>query len=153
MKPKSPSDSYTEQVQILLSSSMNGAKRLFGGKLMAWIDIVAAVTARRHCGHNVTTAAVDSLEFLGAARANETLVLIGQITYTGTTSMEVQVQTYVEELSGAKRLINTAYVVLVALDENDRPTPVPPLLIETAEEQKRWEEAKLRCQARKQNRR
>ena len=152
MQPKSPSESYTEQVQILLSGSMNGAKRLFGGQLMSWIDIVAAVTARRHCGRNVTTAAVDSLEFLGAARANETIVLIGQITYAGTTSMEVQVQTYVEELCGTKRLINTAYVVLVALDENDRPTPVPPLLLETEEEKKRWEEARLRCQARKQHR-
>lgn len=152
MKPKSASESYTEQVQILLSSYMNGAKRLFGGKLMAWIDIVAAVTARRHCGQNVTTAAVDSLEFLGAARVNETIVLSGRVTYTGTTSMEVQVQTHVEELNGAKRLINTAYVVLVALDENDRPAPVPPLLIETPEEQKQWEEARQRCLQRKQKR-
>ncbi len=152
MRAKHASESFTEQVQILFSGDLNGSKRLFGGKLMAWIDVVAAVTARRHCEKNVTTAVVDSLSFLGAARANDTLVLRGQITYTGTTSMEVKVETFVEELDGSKRMINTAFVVLVALDEQEHPTPVPPLLIETDEEQKLWEEAKVRCQLRKQNR-
>ncbi len=152
MRAKHASESYTEQVQILFSGDMNGSKRLFGGKLMAWIDVVAAVTARRHCEKNVTTAAVDSLVFLGAARANDTLVLRGQVTYTGTTSMEVKVETFVEELDGSKRMINTAYVVLVALDEQEKPTPVPTLLIETDEELQLWEEAKKRCESRKQNR-
>lgn len=152
MQGKYASESYTEQVQILFSGDMNGSKRLFGGKLMAWIDIVAAVTARRHCERNVTTAVVDSLVFLGAARANETLVLRGQVTYTGTTSMEVKVETFVEELDGRKRMINTAYVVLVALDENEKPTPVPPLLLKTEEEKQLWQEAKKRCDFRKKNR-
>lgn len=152
MRAKHASESFTEQVQILFSGDLNGSKRLFGGKLMAWIDVVAAVTARRHCEKNVTTAVVDSLSFLGAARANDTLVLRGQITYTGTTSMEVKVETFVEELDGSKRMINTAFVVLVALDNLENPTPVPPLLIETEEEQKLWEEARKRCELRKQNR-
>ena len=152
MRAKHASESFTEQVQILFSGDLNGSKRLFGGKLMAWIDVVAAVTARRHCEMNVTTAVVDSLSFLGAARANDTLVLRGQITYTGTTSMEVKVETFVEELDGSKRMINTAFVVLVALDEQENPTPVPPLRMETEEEQKLWSAAKVRCQLRKQNR-
>lgn len=150
MEQKRASESCTEQVQILFSADMNGAKRLFGGKLMAWIDVVAAVTARRHSGRNVTTAYVDSLQFLGAAYANDTLVLRGCVTYTGTTSMEVKVETYVEELDGSKRMVNTAYVVLVALDENEKPTPVPPLLVETEEEQQQWKEAKKRYADRKQ---
>lgn len=149
---KRVSESRTEQVQILSQATLNGYKRLFGGKLMEWIDIVAAVTARRHSGCNVTTAAVDSLEFTSAAYANDTLVLIGTVTYVGTTSMEICVKTYVEELSGQRRLINNAYVIMVALDENERPAPVPGLICETEEERRQWQLGKLRNEARKQRR-
>ena len=138
---KRVSESRTEQVQILSQGSLNGYKRLFGGKLMEWIDVVAAVTARRHSGRNVTTAAVDSLEFKEAAYANDTLVIIGYITYTGNTSMEICVKTYVESLDGTRRLINKAYVIMVALDENERPTHVPGLILETEKEKREWEQA------------
>ena len=93
---KRVSESRTEQVQILTQREMNGYGRLFGGQQMVWIDIVAAVTARRHCGMNVTTAMVDSLEFGAPAYANDTIVLVGTVVYTGTTSMEVCVKTYIE---------------------------------------------------------
>ncbi len=149
---KRVSESRTEQVQILSQSTLNGYKRLFGGKLMEWIDIVAAVTARRHSGKNVTTAAVDSLEFTSAAYANDTLVLIGTITYVGTTSMEVCVKTYVEALSGERRLINKAYVIMVALDEDEKPARVPGLICETEEQQWEWKLGKARNEARKQRR-
>lgn len=149
---KRVSESRTEQVQILSQSTLNGYKRLFGGKLMEWIDIVAAVTARRHSGRNVTTAAVDSLEFTAAAYANDTIVLIGTVTYVGTTSMEVCVKTYVEALSGERRLINKAYVIMVALDENEHPAQVPGLICETEEEQREWKLGKLRNEARKRRR-
>lgn len=149
---KRVSESRTEQVQILSQGTLNGYKRLFGGKLMEWIDIVAAVTARRHSGRNVTTAAVDSLEFTSAAYANDTIVLIGTVTYVGTTSMEVCVKTYVEALSGERRLINNAYVIMVALDENELPAQVPGLICETEEERREWRMGKLRNEARKQRR-
>lgn len=125
---KSMKDSYTEQVQILTQSNMNGFGRLFGGQLMEWIDIVAAVTARRHSQRNVTTVLVDSLEFKHPARVNDTLVLTGEIEKVGTSSMDIAVKTYIEFLSGERKLINKARLVMVALDENDRPTPVPRLL-------------------------
>ena len=135
MKPKSVDYSRATHVEVLTQGSINGYNRLFGGKLMVWIDIVAAVVARRHSGKNVTTAAVDSLKFKGAARPNDTVVLEGYITYAGKTSMEVCVKTYVEELSGEQTLINTAYLVMVALDENEKPCEVPPLkLISDMEE-------------------
>lgn len=149
---KRVSESRTEQVQILSQSTLNGYKRLFGGKLMEWIDIVAAVTARRHSGKNVTTAAVDSLEFTSAAYANDTIVLIGTVTYVGTTSMEICVKTYVEALSGERRLINNAYVIMVALDENECPAQVPGLICETEGERREWRMGKLRNEARKQRR-
>ncbi len=145
-------DSKTEQVQILSLGVLNGYKRLFGGKLMQWIDIVAAVVARRHSGKNVTTACVDSLEFTSAAHANDTLVLEGYLTYTGKTSMEICVKTYVEALDGARRLINKAYVVMVALDENERPAEIPQLLCETEEEKAEWERARERSLTRKKRR-
>lgn len=149
---KRVNDSKTEQVQILSQGTLNGYKRLFGGKLMQWIDIVAAVTARRHSGCNVTTAAVDSLEFKAAAYANDTIVLVGSITYTGRTSMEVCVKTYVEMLSGERRLINKAYVIMVALDENENPTQIPQLECITDEEKAEWEAAKIRREIRQQRR-
>lgn len=148
MNAKKVSDSYTEQVQTLMLGSMNGRNRLFGGLLMQWIDIVAGVVAKRHSHKNVTTASVDRLEFRAPAYANDTVVLCGRITYVGTTSMEVCVSTYVEELSGEKRLINRAYLVMVALDENDKPTEVPRLILENEEEEKEWEAAKKRREIR-----
>lgn len=148
---KRVSESRTEQVQILSQGSLNGYKRLFGGKLMEWIDVVAAVTARRHSGKNVTTAAVDSLEFKSAAYANDTLVLVGYLTYTGRTSMEVCVKTYVESLDGERKLINKAYVIMVALDEEEKPTEVPKLIVETPEEKAEWEQAVKRREARRRD--
>lgn len=145
-------DSRTEQVQILSLGSLNGYKRLFGGKLMQWIDVVAAVVARRHSGKNVTTACIDSLVFTSAAYANDTLVLEGYLTYTGKTSMEICVKTYVEALDGTRQLINKAYVVMVALDENERPAEIPQLLCETEEEKTEWEMAKERYALRKSRR-
>ena len=95
---KKVSDSRTEQIQILMPAHINGYKRLFGGKLVEWIDVVAAVVARRHSGCNVTTASIDNLIFAEAAYVNSTVVLIGQMTYVGRTSMEVRVDTFVEGL-------------------------------------------------------
>ena len=152
LKPKRVSDSMTEHVEILMPGHINGYKRLFGGQLMEWIDVVAAVVARRHSSCNVTTASIDNLQFKAPAYANNTLVLKGKITYVGTSSMEIKVDTYVEALDGTQKVINHAYLVLVALDENDNPAKVPPLLIETDEEKAEWEAGVKRHNLRKQRR-
>ena len=138
---KRVSDSYTTQVQILTQGNLNGYNRLFGGKLMSWMDIVAGVAARRHSGKNVTTVSVDGLEFRAPAYANDTLVLTAHLCYVGRTSMDVCVNVYVEELSGEKRLINTAHFVMVALDENEKPAEVPGLFLETEQQKREWQEA------------
>lgn len=153
IEPRTVDDSRTEQVQLLTQGTLNGYKRLFGGKLMEWIDVVAGVVARRHSGRNVTTAVVDTLQFMSPAYANDVIVIKGYVTYTGNTSMEVCVKTYVENLDGSKHEINTAYVVMVALDENEQPTKVPPLLIQTEEEQREWDAAVKRNDLRKLRRR
>lgn len=148
MKAKTVDFSRTTHVQILTQGSINGYNRLFGGRLMEWIDIVAAVVARRHSGKNVTTALIDTLEFKGAAHPNDTVVLEGYITFAGKTSMEICVKTYVEELSGNQELINTAYIVMVALDENEKPTPVPPLKLISDHEEYEYFMAEKRYKSR-----
>lgn len=135
------SASRTEQVQILMFSTLNGFNRLFGGKLMEWIDVVAAVVARRHCGKEVTTAAVDSLEFKAPALVNDTIILSGYITYAGKTSMEICVKTFVENLDGTRNEINKAHLVLVAIDEHGTPVRVPPVIAETEEEKREYADA------------
>ncbi len=142
--PKPVRASRTEQINIVMSGHINGAGRLFGGVLVEWIDVVAAVAARRHSGRDVTTAAIDNLQFKSAAYVGDTIILSAQLTYAGRTSMEVRVDTYVESLQGARHLINTAYLVMVALDEQGNPAPVPPLQIETAAEQSEWQAAERR---------
>ena len=141
-------DSAVTQTQIVLSSHINGAGRLFGGQLMEWIDIVAGVVARRHSHCNQTTASVDNLQFKEAVRLNDTLILLGKITYVGHTSMEVQVDSYVEDLDGTRKLVNTAFFVMVALDEKDHPVQVPGLILETEEEKAAWESGKRRNELR-----
>ena len=149
---KSVKDSYAEQVQILTQKDMNGYNRLFGGRLMEWIDIVASVVARRHSGRNVTTAVVDTLTFRAPAHLNDTVILCGRITYVGRTSMEVCVETYVEHLDSSRTLINTAYVIIIAIYENEKPVEVPRLKLETEEEKAEWALAEKRAEIRKQRR-
>ncbi|NMA07703.1 MAG: acyl-CoA thioesterase [Clostridiales bacterium] len=141
---KTPEESVAEQVQVLTQSTMNGANRLFGGRLMEWIDIVAAVVARRHSEHNVTTVLVETLEFLAPAVANSTIVLKGRIVYVGRASMVVRVTSYVEELNGTRTLINSAYLTMVALGEDGRPCPVPKLTVMSAEDKAEWDKAETR---------
>ena len=144
-KMKRVADSYTTQVQVLTQGNLNGYNRLFGGKLMSWMDVVA----RRHSERNVTTVRVEDLEFRAPAHANDTLVITGHITHAGRTSMEVCVHVYVEALSGERKLINRAHFIMVALDEHERPTEVPGLLLETDQQREEWQLAELRRERRK----
>lgn len=145
-KKKKLSDSFTTQVHILTQGNLNGYNRLFGGTLMSWMDIVAGVTARRHSERNVTTVRVEDLEFKAPAHANDTLMITGHITHVGNTSMEVCVRVYVEALTGERRLINRAFFVMVALDENEKPVAVPGLILETDQQREEWRQAEARRQ-------
>jgi len=146
---KRVSESRTLHTEIVMSSHVNGAGRLFGGLLMQWIDVVAAVVARRHSQMDVITASISSLEFKAPAHLNDTIELVGQIVYAGRTSMEVRVDTYVESLSRRRTHVNRAYLVMVALDANGCPAPVPALIPETDEDKAEYQAA----EARKKNRR
>ena len=130
MLKRTVSYSKTEQVHLVQPADLNGGGRLFGGTLLKMIDEIAAIVAMRHTGlKTVTTAAIDNLTFKSAAYVNDLVVLIGYITYTGRTSMEVRVDTYVERSDGMRYPINRAHIVLVALDEKNQPAEVPGLEI------------------------
>ena len=91
---KKVSDSETHQLHVVIHPDINGFGRLFGGRLLEWIDEVAGATARRHCGRDATTVAIDNLYFKSGAYLNDIIVLIGKVTHVGHTSMEVRVDTY-----------------------------------------------------------
>ena len=148
---KTVDDSRVETVRIVRPNHLNGANRLFGGILMQWIDEVAGIVAKRHSMCNVTTASVENLTFLRGAYQNDMVVIKGRLTWVGSSSMEICVDTYVETLSGERNRINNARFMMVALDENDRPVRVPRLMLQTEEEQQAWAQAEARRKARIQN--
>lgn len=150
IEAKRVADSMAETVHIVRPNHLNGANRLFGGILMQWIDEVAGIVAKRHAMANVITASVDNLRFIKGAYQNEMVVIVGKLTYVGNTSMEVRVETYVENKSGIRKAINSAHFVMVALDENDKPVSVPKLIVETEEEKLEWEAAEKRREMRSQ---
>lgn len=147
---KKVSDSIVETVRIVRPNHLNGANRLFGGILMQWIDEVAGIVAKRHAMTNVITASVDNLTFVRGAFQNEMVVIIGKLTWVGTSSMEVLVETYVENIKRERSLINKAYLVMVSIDENDKPVKVPRLTLETEEQKVEWENAEIRHMIRRE---
>ena len=150
---KTVDDSRVETVRIVRPNHLNGANRLFGGILMQWIDEVAGIVAKRHCMCNVTTASVDNLTFLHGAYQNDMIVIKGKMTWVGSSSMEVCVDTYVENLSGERHRINNAHFMMVALDENDRPVKVPRLILQTEDERLAWSHGEERKRIREQRKR
>lgn len=143
---KTVADSKTEMTRIVQYDDINGGRRLFGGRLMEWIDEVAGICAIRHCGMYVTTACVDNLQFRRGANLNDIIVVKAHLTHVGHTSMEVRVDTYMEERhTGIRRLINYAYVTEVAIGEDDRPAEIPyGLELKTEVEKAEWENAAKR---------
>ena len=149
---KTVNESKTEQVYIVRAPHINGYGRLFGGQLMQWIDELAGIICRRHSGMGVTTAAIDNLNFKAAAYQNDMIVLVGRMTYIGKTSMEVRIDTFIEQEQGIRKCINRAYIVMVAIDQNGNPIAVPGLKLETENERIEWEGGKRRYQLRKKRR-
>ena len=140
----------TTSVQIVLPQHCNGYKnpRLFGGQMMAWIDITGAVAARRYTHCPVTTVCVDNLNFISPAYLNDTVVQEARVTWTGRTSLEVRVDSFVEQLDGTRKMVNQSYAVFVALDEDDKPVAVPPFFPITEEEKQEYAAAWKRRQIR-----
>lgn len=149
---KKVSESRIDQVYQVRPEHLNGAGRLFGGRLMEWIDELAGLVGIRHAQRDVITASVDNLKFIRGAYLKDLIVLIGRVTYVGRTSMEVRVDTYIESIDGIRKPINRAYLTLVAIDGEGHPAEVPGLIIETESEKAEWEAGIRRREMRKQRR-
>lgn len=146
-------DSVTEQSHLLFPKELNANGRLFGGKLLEWIDETAGLVAKRHAECNVVTAAIDNMHFKAGAQVGDTVYLKGYLTYVGRSSMEVRIDSYVEKLDGIRYMINRAYFVMVATDEEQRPIPVPGLIVEGISAQMEWDAAIKRQKLRKKRQR
>lgn len=142
-------DSQVTMAEMVLPSDANALGTIFGGKIMSWIDIAAAIAAGRHARKVVVTASIDALHFVAPVKVGDVVHIQASVNFAGRTSMEVGVRVDSENLvSGEKHHTATAYTTFVALDGHGRPAPVPPLLPETPEEKRRFEQAKKRRESR-----
>ena len=148
MEAKRVADSRTEQTYYVRYPYLNSMNRLFGGQLLSWIDEVAGLVGRRHSGKDVITACIDNLHFKSGANLNDMIVLVGRVTHVGSTSIEVRVDTYREDNDGTRTPINRAYLVMVAIGEDGKPSKVPGLLLENPAEEMEWENAVKRRELR-----
>ncbi len=150
-RPRTPRESAVEARYIIMPQHANDSGIAFGGTIMAWIDMVAAMVAQRHCGCRVVTVSIDRMSFLAPCHVGDHVLLRASANYVGHTSMEVGVQVLRENPRTAEQVrATTAYLTFVALDEQERPTTIPSLLPETPDEHRRFENARVRVAARKE---
>ena len=146
---KRVSDSEVTLTQMMEITDANVAGNVHGGTIIRLVDTAAGLAAIRHAGGLAVTAAIDEMTFLEPVHIGELLVLKASVTDVGRTSMECGVRVEaVDPVTGRTRHANSAYLVFVAVDEEGRPRPVPPLLVDTATERRRQREAKLRRERR-----
>jgi acyl-CoA hydrolase len=136
-------------VQVVLPNDANPLGFLLGGTAMHLIDIAAAIACHRHTRSLLVTAAVDDLQFLHPVKIGDLVILKARVTCAFTTSLEAFVEVFSEEtLTGRRRLTSRAFLTFVAIGPNGSRVRVPPLLLETDEERRVAEQAKVRREAR-----
>lgn len=139
---KTVADSNTEMVELVLPNDANPLGNLLGGKVMHLIDIAGAISAHRHARAAVATVAIDSIDFRCPIRVGELVILRAHVTRAFRTSMEVEVRVYREDnLTGERQQTSSAFVTYVAIDSAGNPQQVPPLIVRTSEEKRRYREA------------
>lgn len=148
---RTPRASAIETRYILAPHQVNAHGTAFGGAIMSWIDMVAAMVAQRHCHGVVVTASIDKISFKAPIHVGDHVILKASVNYVGKTSMEVGVRVAVEDpRTGHETPATTAYLTFVHLDASGRPAEVPGLDPETPDEKRRYENATERVKARKQ---
>jgi len=153
LKPKSAEESKAEMTVRMFPSDANPAGNVFGGEILRQIDLIAGLVAQRHCKKNAVTASIDRVNFLKPVLVGNALILNARLNYVSHSSMEIEIRVEAENLmTGIKTLTNTAFVTSVALDDFGRPADVPPLLLITEADRKKFAEGEKRMQQRKQER-
>lgn len=149
LAPKPVRESRVEMTEIVLPSHTNQLGTIFGGQLMAWIDIAAAIAATRHARGVCVTASLDALHFVAPVKLGHHVTLLASVNFTGRTSMEVGVRLESEDpTSGTRTHVATSYLTFVAIDAQGQPRPVGPILPETTAEHRRFANAQVRRAAR-----
>src|ERR1019366_4055824 len=149
LTPKRSAESATEMVQVVLPNDANPLGFILGGTVMHLIDIAGAIACHRHTRSLLVTAAVDGLQFLHPIKVGDLILLKARVTAAFRTSLEVEVEVFSEEtLTGVRRLTSVAYLTFVAIDRQGDRIPVPPLLLDTPEEQAMAQAAHARRDAR-----
>jgi acyl-CoA hydrolase len=139
------SQSCVEMTHIVMPNDANPLGTIFGGRVMEWVDICGAIAAQRHCRTPVVLAGLDQMSFLHPIHVGEIAVLKSSVNYVSNTSLEVGVKVMSENpLTGARCHTSSAYLTYVSLDERGTRQRVVPLVLETDDDRRRWEEGRQR---------
>ena len=150
-KIKKVSDSSVTMRQLVMPNDTNPHNTIFGGTVMSWIDMAAAMVAERHSNKNVVTVHVDDITFLSPIRVGDHVCVQAQVNYVGNTSILIGVKVIAENpQSGDSRHTTSAYLTFVALNDVGRPSEVPALEVNTEEEKRRFKEGALRVKQQKE---
>ena len=142
LTPRPVKDSQSEMVEIVLPNDANPLGNLLGGRLMHLIDMAGALAAHRHSRSYVVTASMDHLDFLAPVHVGDLLILRSSVNRAFHTSVEVGVKCWVENyIAASKRHVSSAYLTFVAVDQSGKHLPVPPVVPETEEQKRRYEDA------------
>lgn len=147
MKAKKASESLTTNIELVMPNDTNNLGNLFGGKLLQWLDITAAIAAQRHCGRVVVTASINNVSFDKPIKQGSLVTLDAKVSRAFTSSMEVFIDVHIENTNtGVREKCNEAIFTFVAVDQNGTPLPVPAVIPETEEDKKRYDGALRRKQ-------
>jgi acyl-CoA hydrolase len=153
LTPRPVRDSQSEMNEIVLPNDANPLGALLGGRLMHWIDLAGAMAAHRHSHQYAVTASIDHMDFWTPVHVGELVVLRSSVNRVFTTSMEVGVKAWVENyISDELRHVSSAYLTFVAVDAAGRHVKVPPVIPETEEQRRRYDDAGRRREIRRANR-
>jgi len=153
LTPKTVRDSASEMIELVLPNDANPLGNLLGGRLMHWIDLAGALAAHRHSRAYAVTASIDHLDFVTPVHVGDMVILQSSVNRAFRTSMEVGVRAIVENyISGTHRHVSSAYLTFVAVDKEGKRLQVPPLVPETEEEKRRYEDAGRRRELRRAER-
>ena len=145
MKPKRWQESASETVQVVLPNDSNPLGFILGGTVMHLIDITGAIACHRHTNTLALTAGVDSLDFIHPIKVGDLIILTSRVTCVFNTSLEVEVEVFSEQIqTGVRRLTSKAYLTFVSIDKDGKPAKVPPLIVDTPEDEQRCRDAQGR---------
>lgn len=137
MEPKTPRESEAVVADLMMPHHANGLRpaSVFGGVILSMMDRCAGLCAVRHAGGQATTLSIDRVLFKEPIRTGEFVEMRARVVYVGRTSMSIMVEVYAEDIpSGHRRHTNECWLTFVRLDDEGRPCPVPPLVLETPED-------------------